>query len=96
MSEPSVWRVFGLILGLGEGVAEVVDRASLWGPLAVAAVLAITARPLSDSVRTRARTLSALVRLDDRPNAPTCTDTCPDTSVDMRPDMSGHRSTGGC
>lgn len=93
--------LFLLVLTVGDAVDAVLSRIAVWGPpLAGIATGAVACRvTYSDTVRTRVRTtvraLSAL-RLPGAPLKPlTCTDTCPDMSADMRPDMSGRRSDGG-
>ncbi|MER6976016.1 hypothetical protein [Streptomyces carpinensis] len=90
--------LFVLWLDLAVAVDAAVRSAHLWGPPALVLVVvpALLWAGQSDSARTRVRALSVPLLLPSRSKPPTCEDTCPDTSADNGPDMSGRDSRGGC
>lgn len=97
-----MWLTFSFLMFTGvESVIAVLPRIWVWGPpLAGVATGAVACRvTYSDTVRTRVRTtvrtLSALCSQGAPLKPLTCTDTCPDMSADIRPDVSGHSSDGG-
>ncbi|MEV6738615.1 hypothetical protein AB0N14_17470 [Streptomyces sp. NPDC051104] len=84
-------------IDLALAVDAAVSTAPEWGPpaAACAVLLALAWLALSDSARTRVRTLSAPLLHLPHFKPLTCKDTCPDTSADTSPDTSGHDPRGG-
>lgn len=85
-----------VLLSLGIAVDTALSHVRVWGPPLAAVALALAVRTVADGVRARVRTVSALCLLDSKAKPLTCTDICPDMSVDLCPGLSGPVTDGGC